>query len=116
MIVLATMALLAAIVAVIGIVIGSLALLIRGVLWLVLLPFRLLFGLAIVPFILGGIALTVLVVVGFAVFGALFVTAGVLLAAAISLLLPVALVAGVIWLIAKLAHRGRDEVVVTSSI
>jgi hypothetical protein len=113
MIVLLALALLAAAVfATLGIVVGAAALLIRGIFWLVFLPFRLLFSFVALPVFLGGIALFVLGVVGFSVIGALLVTAAALAAAAISLLMPVALVAGVIWLIARALRPKPGPVVV----
>ncbi len=112
MIVLVAMALLAAAVfATLGIVVGAAALLVRGVLWLVFLPFRLLFSFVALPILLGGLALMILGVVGVSLLGALFVTVAALAAAALSLLAPVALVVGLIWLIAKAVRRPKTVVV-----
>jgi len=106
MIVLVLMALVfAAIVAAGGVVLGTLALLFRAALWIVFFPIRLLFSLLAVPFVLGGLALMVLAVVGVSLLGALFVGLGVLLAAALSVALPLALVFGACWLVARLIRR-----------
>ena len=106
MIVLVLMALVfAAIVAAGGVVLGTLALVLRAALWVVFFPIRLLFSLLAVPFVLGGLALMVLAVVGVSLLGALFVGLGVLLAAALSAVLPLALVFGACWLVARLIRR-----------
>jgi hypothetical protein len=106
MVVLVLMALVfAAVVAAAGVVLGTLALVLRAALWVVFFPIRLLFSLVAVPFVLGGLALMVLAVVGVSLVGALFVGLGVLLAAGLSLVLPLALVFGVCWLIAHLIRR-----------
>jgi hypothetical protein len=106
MIVLVLMALVfAAIVAAGGVVLGTLALLVRAALWVVFFPIRLLFSLLAVPFVLGGLALMVLAVVGVSLLGALFVGLGVLLAAALSVAIPLALVFGACWLVARLLRR-----------
>ena len=95
----------AAVVAAAGVVLGTLALLFRAVLWVVFFPIRVLFSLVALPFLLGGLALMVLVVVGASLLGALFVGLGVLLAAALSLVVPLALVFGACWLVARLMRR-----------
>jgi hypothetical protein len=106
MIVLVLMALVfAAIVAAGGVVLGTLALLLRAALWVVFFPIRLLVSLLAVPFVLGGLALIVIAVVGMSLLGALFVGLGVLLAAVLSAVLPLALVFGACWLVAKLIRR-----------
>jgi len=106
MIVLVLMALVfAAIVAAGGLVLGTLALLVRAAFWVVFFPIRLLFSLLAVPFVLGGLALMVLAVVGVSLLGALFVGLGVLLAAALSAVLPLVLVFGACWLVARLLRR-----------
>jgi hypothetical protein len=106
MIVLVLMALVfAAIVAAGGVVLGTLALLVRAALWVVFFPIRLLFSLLALPFFLGGLALMVLAVVGVSLLGALFVGLGVLLAAVLSLAVPLALVFGACWLVARLMRR-----------
>ncbi len=95
----------AAVVAAAGVVLGTLALVVRAVLWVVFFPIRLLFSLVALPFLLGGLALFVLFVVGASLLGALFVGLGVLLAAALSAALPLALVFGAVWLVARLMRR-----------
>ena len=106
MVVLVLMALVfAAIVAAGGVVLGTLALLLRAALWVVFFPIRLLFSLLAVPFVLGGLALVILAVVGVSLLGALFVGLGVLLAAALSVAVPLALVFGACWLVARLIRR-----------
>jgi hypothetical protein len=95
----------AAVVAAAGVVFGTLALLLRAALWVVFFPIRLLFSLVAVPFVLGGLALAVLAVVALSVVGALFVGLGVLLAAGLSVAVPLALVFGACWLIARLIRR-----------
>jgi hypothetical protein len=102
----------AAVVAAAGVVLGTLALLVRAALWVVFFPIRLLFSLVAVPFILGGLALAVVAVVGVSLLGALFVGLGVLLAAALSVAVPLALVFGACWLIARLI-RGPGHLTVT---
>jgi hypothetical protein len=71
----------AAVVAAAGVVLGTLALLVRAALWVVFFPIRLLFSLVAVPFVLGGLALVVLAILAVSLMGALFVGLGVLLAA-----------------------------------
>jgi hypothetical protein len=88
-----------------GVVLGTLALLLRASLWVVFFPIRLLVSLLAVPFVLGGLALMVIAVVGVSLLGALFVGLGVLLAAVLSAALPLALVFGACWLVAKLIRR-----------
>jgi hypothetical protein len=106
MIVLVLMALVfAAIVAAGGVVLGTLALLVRAALWVVFFPIRLLFSLLALPFILGGLAVMVLAVVGVSLLGALFMGLGVLLAAALSAAIPLLLVFGACWLVARLIRR-----------
>jgi hypothetical protein len=106
MVVFALMALVfAAVVAAAGVVLGTLALVLRAALWVVFFPIRLLFSLVAVPFVLGGLALMVLAVVGVSLLGALFVGLGVLLAAALSVAVPLALVFGACWLVARLLRR-----------
>jgi hypothetical protein len=106
MVVLALMALVfAAVVAAAGVVLGTLALVLRAALWVVFFPIRLLFSLVAAPFVLAGVALMVLGVLGVALVGTLFVGLGVLLAAALSVALPLALVFGGCWLIARLVRR-----------
>jgi hypothetical protein len=106
MIVLVLMALVfAAIVAAGGVVLGTLALLLRAAFWVVFFPIRLLVSLFAVPFVLGGLALIVVAVVGISLLGALFVGMGVLLAAVLSAALPLALVFGACWLVARLLRR-----------
>jgi hypothetical protein len=95
----------AAVVAAAGVVLGTLALVLRAALWVVFFPIRLLFSLVAVPFVLGGLALMVLAVVGVSLLGALFVGLGVLLAAALSVAVPLALVFGACWLVARLLRR-----------
>jgi hypothetical protein len=106
MIVLLFMALVvAAVVAGLGVVLGTAALLIRGLIFLILLPFRLVFSLIALPFLLGGLALLVVGVVGASLLGALFVGLGVLMAAALSVVVPLGLVFGACWLIARMIRR-----------
>lgn len=106
MVVLVLMALVfAAVVAAAGVVLGTLALVVRAALWVVFFPIRLLFSLVAVPFLLGGLALMIIGVVGVSLLGALFVGLGVLLAAGLSVALPLALVFGACWLVARLIRR-----------
>jgi hypothetical protein len=95
----------AAVVAAAGVVLGTLALLVRAALWVVFFPIRLLFSLVAVPFVLGGLALVVLAILAVSLMGALFVGLGVLLAAGLSVAVPLALVFGACWLIARLIRR-----------
>jgi hypothetical protein len=88
----------AAVFAAAGVVVGTLALAFRAALWLVLFPFRVVFSLIALPLMLVGI-------VGAALVGALFVGLGVLVAAALSVALPLGLIFGACWLIAR-AMRG----------
>lgn len=80
--------------------------LLKALLWLVLLPFRLLFGLIVLPLllvklVLGGILFLVLAPVLL-----LSVAVGILgvAAAAIVPLLPLLFIAGVIWLLVRLSR------------
>jgi hypothetical protein len=79
---------------------GLVMLLIKGIVLLILLPIRLAFGILLLPFRLarGLVGLAVLPVV--TVFGLLLVVVGGLLAVVVPLL-PVAALAGLIWLLAK---------------
>jgi hypothetical protein len=95
----------AAVVAAAGVVIGTLALALRAVVWIVFFPIRLIFSFLALPILLGGLALMVVAVVGASILGALFVGLGVLLAAAFSVALPLGLVFGACWLIARLMRR-----------
>jgi hypothetical protein len=95
----------AAVVAGAGVVLGTLALVLRAALWVAFFPIRLLFSLAVVPFLLGGLALLVLGVVGVSLVGALFVGLGVLVAAVFSLAAPLLLVFGACWLVARMMRR-----------
>jgi hypothetical protein len=96
---------LAAVVAAAGVVLGTLALLVRAALWVLFFPIRLLFSLVAVPFVLGGLALVILAILAVSLMGALFVALGVLLAAGLSVVVPLALVFGACWLIARLIRR-----------
>jgi hypothetical protein len=106
MIVLVFMALVvAAVVAGLGVVLGTAALLLRGLFFLILFPIRLVLSLVALPFILVGVALMIVAVVGASLVGALFVGLGVLLAAAMSVVVPLGLVFGACWLIARMIRR-----------
>src|SRR5207247_2337781 len=74
---------------------------VRAALWLILLPFRLLFLAIGLPLAIVG---TVLGVVGTVVLGALLFSAGILAAVFVSMLLPVLILAGLAWLIVRLVR------------
>jgi len=81
-------------------VFGLAMLLVKGILLLILLPIRLVFGILTLPFRLAGGLVALLVLPVVAVFGLLIVVVGGLLAVVVPLL-PVAALAGLIWLLAK---------------
>ena len=81
-------------------VFGLAMLLVKGILLLILLPIRLVFGILTFPFRLAGGLVALLVLPVVAVFGLLIVVVGGLLAVVVPLL-PVAALAGLIWLLAK---------------
>lgn len=96
---------LAAAVAGVGVVLGAAALLLRGLFWFILLPIRLVLSFVALPLVLGVLALAALSVIGVLIVGALFVSLGVLLGALVSAALPLALVFGACWLVARLVRR-----------
>jgi hypothetical protein len=81
-------------------VFGLAMLLVKGVVLLILLPLRLVFGILTLPFRLAGGLVALLVLPVVAVIGLLIVVVGGLLAVFVPLL-PVAALAGLIWLLAK---------------
>ncbi len=81
-------------------VFGLAMLLVKGILFLILLPIRLVFGILAFPFRLAGGLIGLLVLPVLAVFALLVVVVGGLLAVAVPLL-PVAALAGLIWLLAR---------------
>ena len=98
----------AAVVGAFGVVVGTVALLLRGVLWIVFFPIRLALSLIALPFVLVALAIAAIAVVGVSLLGAVFVGLGVLAAGALTLALPLALVFGVCWLIARLVRRPQS--------
>ena len=95
----------AAVVGAFGVLIGTVALLFRGLLWIVFFPVRLVLSLVALPFVLVALAIAAIAVVGASLLGAVFVGLGVLVAGAVTLALPLAVVFGVCWLIARLMRR-----------
>jgi len=81
-------------------VFGLIMLLIKGIVLLILLPLRLVFGILTLPFRLAGGVIALLLLPVMAVLGLLVVVVGGLLAVFVPLL-PVAALAGLIWLLAK---------------
>ena len=81
-------------------VFGLAMLLVKGILLLILLPIRLVFGILTLPFRLAGGLVALLVLPVVAVFGLLIVVVGGLLAVVVPLL-PVAALAGLVWLLAR---------------
>ena len=81
-------------------VLGLAMLLIKGMVLLILLPIRLLFGILTLPFRLAGGLIALLVLPVVAVIGLTFAVIGGLLALVVPLL-PVAALAGLIWVLAK---------------
>jgi hypothetical protein len=75
---------------------------IRAALWLVFLPFRLVFLALGLPFLAVGLVFTILAVVG----GGLLIGAGVVVAALLSALLPLAVVVFLGWALVRLVSRG----------
>lgn len=95
----------AAVIGAFGVVIGAVVLLLRGIFWLVFLPIRIALSLVALPFILVALAIAAVAVVGASLLGALFVGLGVLVAGAVTLAFPLALVFGTCWFIARLMRR-----------
>jgi len=81
-------------------VFGLAMLLVKGIVLLILLPLRLVFGILTLPFRLAGGLVALLVLPVVAVFGLVIAVVGGLLAVLVALL-PVAALAGLIWLLAK---------------
>jgi hypothetical protein len=81
-------------------VFGLVMLLVKGIVLLILLPVRLVFGILTLPFRLAGGLFGLLVLPIVAFFGLLLVVVGGLLAVVVPLI-PVAALAGLIWLLAK---------------
>ncbi len=81
-------------------VFGLAMLLVKGIVFLILLPLRLVFGILTLPFRLAGGLVALLVLPVLAVIGLLVVVVGGLLAVLVPLL-PVAALAGLIWLLAR---------------
>jgi hypothetical protein len=81
-------------------VFGLAMLLIKGIVLLILLPIRLVFGILAFPFRLAGGLVGLLVLPVLALLGILVVVVGGLLAVVVSLL-PVAALAGLVWLLAR---------------
>lgn len=92
----------AAVIGAFGVVIGTAALLLRGIFWVVFFPIRLAFSLIALPFVLVALAIAAVAIVGVSLVGALFVGLGVLVAGALTFALPLALVFGACWLVARL--------------
>jgi hypothetical protein len=81
-------------------VFGLTMLLIKGIVLLILLPIRLVLGILTLPFRLAGGLIGLLVLPVLAVLGILIVVVGGLLAIVVPLL-PVAALAGLVWLLAR---------------
>lgn len=96
---------LAAAVAGVGVILGALALLVRGLFWFILFPIRLVLSFIALPLVLGVLVLAALSVIGVTILGALFVGLGLVLGALVSAALPLALVFGACWLVARLVRR-----------